>query len=353
MRPLFILLLASAVVANAQPVTLRVGYLPATHDSLLFIAVEQNLFDSTKVRVEPRGYENSVQILSDLRAGNLDVGIPGVASPAAEIGGQARMTIVGGAAAQSAAVVAPAAFKPQFDAAKSLNAKIALFKGKRIGAVRGSTGLAVLRQGLRGAGLDDRTVEVKEFNKPSEIVSFLVSGNLDFGLLWSPHMTLAEAKGLPIVMWMTEILPNHVCCRQVARDEFLSNREALAAYLAGLIRANGRLDEARRTGDGKAAIVNALSKYLTTLTPDQMDLEIFGSRPRTTVSADLDAAGIDAYLKAMQAANLMNPQQCDSVRAKVKSDFLELALVQLGCTAAAAKECARNGTGNCSCAHLR
>ncbi|MBI2195312.1 MAG: ABC transporter substrate-binding protein [Planctomycetes bacterium] len=92
----------------AQPVgTLRVGYLPATHDTLLFVAAAEGLVERQGVKVDMREYKNSPDALRALEAGEVDVAIPGIAAPMYRIAAGSDLAIVGGAAWYSAAIVCP------------------------------------------------------------------------------------------------------------------------------------------------------------------------------------------------------------------------------------------------------
>jgi NitT/TauT family transport system substrate-binding protein len=348
-----LLMLACLVlVVHAQtktPTSLRVGYLPATHDSLLFIAKELKLFDSSKVDVQAKPYENSVQIISDLKSGLLDVGIPGVATPAVEIGGKAPLSIIGGAATASAAIVTQPQMANQMIHLTSYKDKVRLLKGKRVGAVRGSTGLAIFKQAMFNSNITEKDFDLRTFTKPSEIISALVANDLDAGLLWSPSMTLAEGKGLKIGFWMTDVLPNHVCCRQVARDEYLKNDVALVEYLAGLLRAEKKLMQARRDPRVKAEVFKAVRSYLPTLNDQEIQIELFDQHPRTSVSPDLDRQGIHNYLAAMETAELMRHDQCQNVEDKIRSEFLEKAYQRVGCSATIAKSCVTKPSSQCEC----
>lgn len=76
-----LILLTLLPAASSARTVVRVGYLPATHDALLFISKEEGLFNRSKIDVQVRTYDNSVQILNDLKNGLLDIGIPGLATP--------------------------------------------------------------------------------------------------------------------------------------------------------------------------------------------------------------------------------------------------------------------------------
>src|SRR4051812_12473582 len=103
---LFILGLQTLRGADAPPkeFLMRVGYLPATHDTLLFIAAEEKFFPAN-LEVQLIKYTSSPDILNDLRGQKIDVAIPGVAAPVQRIAEGAPFVVVGGAAQESAAVV--------------------------------------------------------------------------------------------------------------------------------------------------------------------------------------------------------------------------------------------------------
>jgi NitT/TauT family transport system substrate-binding protein len=330
----------------------RVGSLPATHDALLFIAKEENLFDRSRIDVQVATYDNSVQILNDLKNGLLDIGIPGIATPAAEIGGRAPLSIVGGAASKSAALVVPKSELETFARAEDPLAKLRLLRGKKVGATRGSTGLAIFRQGLLRAGLDEKALEIREFSKPSEIVSSLVTGGLEAGLLWSPHMTLAEDRDLGIALWMSDILKDHVCCRQIARDEFLQDADATVEYLVGTLKADMLFRRSQSDPKLRSKLMADVRHYLTTLTEKQLERELFGEDPRTTISPDLDRQGIEDYLKAMETAGLMRGDQCANVREKIRPDFMQAAYRRLGCKAPIDRNCVDKRAAECECTSL-
>lgn len=340
--------LAGVPVAGAQA-PVRVGYLPATHDALLFIAKEEGLFDASQVDVQLRPYDNSVQILSDLKSGSLDIGIPGIATPAVEIGGRAPLSIVGGAASKSAALVASPAMYQIITAKSDTLDKLRTLRGRGVGAVRGSTGLAIFRQGLVKAGLDEKALDLREFAKPADVISEVVAGGIDAGLLWSPHMSLAEGRGLKVAIWMSDILKDHVCCRQIARDEFLQQARPTVEYLMGILRADQLLRRSHADAALRARLMKDIRRYLPTLADRQLARELFDDDAYTTVSPGIDRAGIDEYLKAMETAGLLRRDQCANVRDKVRPELMLEAYVRLGCKRDIARACLEKRAADCEC----
>lgn len=367
--PVTITAFANPYIAPAPPVIpvqVRVGYLPATHDTLLFVAKKLDFFDKSRIQVVALSYSNSVEILNDLKSNNLDIGIPGIATPALEIGGNAELSIIGGAAAESAALVAGEKLVNELKG-KDIKSKIILLKGKKVGAVRGSTGLAIFRQALHDSGVDEKDLDLRDYKKPAEIISALAIGDLDAGLLWSPHMTLAidnhKDKGFDIAIWMTEVLSEHVCCRQVARDEFQNNNpDAVVEYLVGILRAAQYMKQAQGDPQKEEEVKKAVRDYFPTLTDKQIDTELFEKKdldkhlPRTTLSPDLNPEGIKKYLKAMENSKLMRLDQCRNVEAKINTTFLTEAFQRLAalsghhtCREEIAKACIDKPALECEC----
>lgn len=332
---------------GSSPMVIRVGYLPATHHVLLFIAKELHLFDQRVIDVKLVPYDNSVQMLNALKSDELDIGMPGIATPAAEIGARAPLSIIGGAAARSAALVASRRLADQLRPL-SKEARLRKLATERIGAVTGSTGLAVLKQALAGLR-PPVSADIREYTRPSDVVSAVASGEVALGLLWSPHMTVAESKGLQIVSWMSEYLEDHVCCRQIARDAFLMNHAAIVEYLVGTLKAWRRLQSAQHDVRAQQQVLLSVKPYLKSLSDADLMKELFGPSPRTTLSPSLDRHGIDHYLDAMLKSGLMRPDQCQFVRTKINATFMLDALKRMGCSDGTALHCVDEPASACEC----
>jgi ABC-type nitrate/sulfonate/bicarbonate transport system substrate-binding protein len=303
---------------SAQKYSLKVGYLPATHDALLFIAVHEKLFPSN-LSVELVKFTSSPDILNEMTGGRVDIAIPGIAAPIQRIAEGAPFNIIGGAAQESAAVVVRLEHKPKFFAGDQLLPKadrIHAFEKMKVGSVKLSTGDALFRCAIK-----DNNVHVAlndSYHNPKDVLADLKGGRLDAAVLWSPHMTTAEEEsGLPIVLWLGEVLRNHVCCRQVVRHEYLKdNREAVVLYLVGLIKAKLVYDSAQKLPPDKERVLSSVAQYV--LNPrNVLEKELFGGSPRTKVSVDLNPRGITEYLQKMAQENLVSTSQAARVNQSV------------------------------------
>lgn len=344
------------VHAQPPPTELRVGYLPATHDSLLFIALERRLFPGD-VRVVPVRHTNSGEILQKLEAGDLDMGIPGIAAPARYIGSQSPFIIVGGAATRSAALVVAASRVAEFSFVTSETLKPAevdrifdTLKGKRIGTVTQSTGDSIFRSAVARRRLGP-SVSIQTKQSPSDILNDLQAGSLDAGVLWSPHMTRAESMGMRIVLWMDQLLQNHVCCRLVARNEYVKQHPAaVTSFLTGILKANQEFS--KLPSDTVFAILN---RYLVpTLSNDALRIELYGDQakgiqPRTSISPDIYAGRIAEYLVAMRDAELLSTRQSELVERGIVQLHMARAYKQAfpALTEAQSQRCAMDGFNKC------
>lgn len=345
-----------ATHAQPPPTELRVGYLPATHDSLLFIALERKLFPAD-VRVAPVKHTNSGEILQKLEAGDLDMGIPGIAAPARYIGSQSPFIIVGGAATRSAALVVSASRVAEFSFVKSetltpaeLDRVFATLKSKRIGTVTQSTGDSIFRSAVARRRLGP-SVSIQTKPSPSDILNDLQAGSLDAGVLWSPHMTRAEGMGMKIILWMDQLLHNHVCCRLVARDDYVKKHPAaVTSFLTGILKANHEFSKLPPD-----TVFTILNRYLVpTLSNDALRIELYGDPakgilPRTSISPDIYEGRIKEYLAAMRDAELLSTRQSDLVERGINQLHMTRAYKQAfpALTEAQAQRCAIEGFNKC------
>jgi len=336
-RVALLLVVSSVSCLGAPPQKIRVGFLPATHDSLLFIALEEKLFPSW-LTVEISREGASPEILNKMHSDSVDIGIPGVASPIYYIGGGSPFVIVGGAAKKSAAVVVRNELVERFQGLSG-KALLQAFAGLRIGSLKGSTGDAIFRMNTQGINL----ILQDSYRQPKDLITDLKTNQLDGAVLWSPHMSIVEADGAgKIVLWMDELMPDHVCCRQVVREDFLAgNEDAVVAYMQGLIRAMAFFQDPAH----KPAVLRAVQKYVTTK-PEIVELELYGSAQqgrRTTLSVDLDQSGIEAYEHAMQDAGLIKANEARRVREHIIPRVMQKAYEGLGLSAENARLAVRNG----------
>lgn len=314
----------SAATAKRSLGTVRVGYLPASHDTLYFLAQELGFFKEEGLEVEEFAFKSSGEILEAMKAGRIDIGIPGIAAPVAFIAKGADFKMVGGAAWYSAMVVTKPERVGEFRTMED-------YRGKTVGTVRLSTGDITWRWGLKQAGLDPaRDVTIREFGSPGDLLSAAKAGQVDAAILWEPYGTIAESQGLKIISWTKQIYP-HPCCRQVVRAELTEkNPDAVVAYLKGIIRAAAFFnDEANKT-----RVLEVLRKYLkvddelirkTILEPDPATGE-----HRTTVSPQLGTEDVKKYVEMMREIGYIDEAGASRAVQAVDERFIVRAYKELG-----------------------
>lgn len=304
--------------------TVRVGYLPASHDTLLFVGLEKGYFSEFGLKVEPFAFKSSGEILEAMKAGKLDVGIPGVAAPVMFIAGGADFKMVGGAAWFSAMVVARPDNAEQFKTMKD-------YKGKTVGTVRLATGDITWRWGLKQAGLDPaKDVTVKEFGSPGDAMAALKAKQLDAAVLWEPYGTLAEAQGLKIISWTKEIYP-HPCCRQVFTTEYEGkNPDAVVAYLKGTIKASQFFNDEKNKDESLTILKKYLKMDEAHIKATIIDKDPTTGQLRTTVSPALGIEDVKEYAKMMQSIGYINDEGRQRVEKSVDATHIVKAYKELG-----------------------
>jgi NitT/TauT family transport system substrate-binding protein len=322
---LAIFLLLSPAIGETQVVKLRVGYLPATHDLLFFIAMERGFFKEEGLEVEAFQFAASGPALSALKAKQLDVAIPGVAAPIFFISQGNPFTMVGGAAWYSAGVVVKKERAGEFKSLKD-------FKGKTVATVRLATGDATWRWGLNQVGMDwKKDVNIQEFKSPGDAVSALEAGRVDAAVLWSPHMSLAEKREMKLIMWTKDIYP-HPCCRQVFHDDYIKEHpDGVVKYLKALIRANIFYKDPK---NGKEILALG-KKYLGELGDDVLKKEWLEIEPalkdtRTAVSPAIGSEEVKKYAQMMSDIGYIDQAGADRAKARVDNSFLIKAYLELG-----------------------
>ncbi len=220
---LLLSLMASGVMASALP-KLRVGYVPEPAHGLYFVAKEKGYFKDAGVDVELFQFGSAVEGISALKANKLDVGTFGTTAPLLFISKGTDFTFFGGMMIGGQAIVAKAERYAELSV-KDIN----VFKGKKIGLVKLSTGDVVFRGALKKAGIDVK--------KDLTYVEF--GSAVDAGLLWPPHFSLAEkSSGLKVVHYLEEYYPKYTCCRIVANTkQFNADKDTYKRFLVGLIKA--------------------------------------------------------------------------------------------------------------------
>ena len=229
-----IMLLAGMALAGNAPEKFRVGYIMEPSHGLHYIAKAKGYFKDENLDVELFQFSNVPEGLTALKTNKLDIGTFGSAGPLSFISKGSDFTIFGGMMINGQALFA----KPEnAEKLKTLEN----FRGKKIGLVKLSTGDVILREALIKHHVDWRKGEVTlvELSNIGAVVQAVQKGEVDAGLAYAPHFSIAEKKaGLKVVAKIADFYPNYSCCRLTANTkELLRRPEAYKRYLIALIRA--------------------------------------------------------------------------------------------------------------------
>ncbi|MFZ4858681.1 MAG: ABC transporter substrate-binding protein [Desulfuromonadaceae bacterium] len=227
-------LLASGVMAAPLP-KLRVGYVPEPAHGLYFLAKEKGYFTEEGVDVELFQFGSSAEGLAAVKADKLDVGTFGTTAPILFITKGSEFTFIGGMMIGGQAIIT----KPERLAELS-GKDLKVYKGKKIGLVKLSTGDVIFKGALKKAGIDyKKDVNFIEFGTVNAVVEAVNKGAVDAGLVYPPHFSLAEKNhGLKVAHYIEEFYPDYTCCRIIAQTAKVNaDPETYKKFLAALIRA--------------------------------------------------------------------------------------------------------------------
>ncbi|ACM20884.1 ABC transporter, periplasmic substrate-binding protein, NMT1/THI5-like domain-containing [Geotalea daltonii FRC-32] len=234
---LFVLLLtmvASNAIAGGLP-KLRVGYIPEPAHGLYFVANEKGYFKEEGVDVELFQFGSAAEGLAALKAEKLDVGTFGTTAPILFISKGSEFTFIGGMMIGGQAIIT----RPERLAELS-GKNLKVYKGKKIGLVKLSTGDVIFKGALKKAGIDyKKDITFVELGTVASVVEAVKKGAVDAGLVYPPHFSLAEKNyGLKVAHYIEDFYPDYTCCRIVAHTKQVNaDPETYRKFLAALIRA--------------------------------------------------------------------------------------------------------------------
>ena len=232
---LFIVLLIPGVMAQAAgQQKLRVGYVAEPAHGLYYVAKDKGYFKDEGLDVELYQFGSAAEGIVALNAHKLDVGTFGTTAPLVYITKGAEFTFFGGMMIGGQALVVRPERLKEFK-----GKSVSVYKGKRIGIVKLSTGDVVFKNALTKAGIDwKKEITTVELGSPAAIIEAVNKGLVDAGLLWPPNFSLAEKNyGLKVSHYIEQWYPKYTCCRIIAfTKQFNENKELYKKFLIALIR---------------------------------------------------------------------------------------------------------------------
>lgn len=210
----------------------RVGFIAEPAHGLHFLAREKGYFRDEGLDVELFQFKSAGEGVMALKSGQLDIGTFGSAAPLLFISQGVDFTIFGGMMTDGQAIIVRPERLAEFKTLQN-------YRGKKVALVKLTTGDVVFRLALKKAGLDpNKDVNRIEFPSPGTVVEAVLKGEADAGIVFSPHFSLAEKRGLAVSNLIADFHPNYTCCRLTANTaDFNSRRDQYGKFLTALIRA--------------------------------------------------------------------------------------------------------------------
>jgi len=212
--------------------TIKIGYAPGIGNILGFIAEERGIAAKEGIKLEFVPFSNSSDGLNALNADKIDVGVSfGTAAPLTFVTQGVDFSIFGGYLSGGMPIYAKPDFK--YTGPES-------FIGKTVVTARLYTPDIVWRAAMHEAGIDiEKDLTLIEVKKPTEILEIVKAGKADVGIGTGSTYAKALESGLVAVAWSNDLWnPVHVCCRPVAKTQWLNENGDLAkAFLRAFIQA--------------------------------------------------------------------------------------------------------------------
>lgn len=223
---------------------LKVGYASGSGALYPFIADDKGIFEEEGIEVELVPFSNSSDALNALSAGKIDIGMSfGTGGPLTFITNGVDFTLFGGSLSGGHPIYATEEAAAEYKGIES-------FKGKKVASPRIYTPDIVWRSAVYNENIDIKNdLNLIEMKKPTEVVEAVKSGKVDYGIGTISSYTAAKEAGVSIVGWSNDLWPKHVCCRQVAKTEFLNNnKDTVEAFMRALLKAEKTFAEDNEYG---------------------------------------------------------------------------------------------------------
>ena len=292
---------------------ISIGYLSSTGQGKYFIAKETGIFEKNGLDVTLVEFANSGDGIAAVRAGKLDAGSFGAIAPMVHIAGGAEIRFVAGLMGEDAAIITR---KENADKIKSL----ADVKGKKLGTIRLGTGDAVLRGGLKDAGLNwKKDVSIVELKNPPAVIEAVKNGTIYAGVTWGPHDQRAEEACLAVVLRSRDIAPGHICCRLIALQRKIQGREDIYKRIAKSL-----LEAEYIVQNDHKKSTEIIAKYIH-LSPELVNKAFYSGFVDQT--SDPNVKGIEYFWNTMKDADYI--QSDKDIKKYVITKFYKDALDEL------------------------
>ena len=195
--------------------TVTIGYLPSDHDSALFVAQAQGLYEEKNITVELVQFNNGGDLMTAMASGEVDVGYVGISPVLSSIEKGVPVKIISAAQTEGSGIIV---------SNESGIASAADLEGKSV-ATPGEASIqyVLLNYYLQQNGLNISQVNASAMKTPS-INDAINTNTIDAGVTFQPFVSASEANGNKVLVTSADMLPNHPCCVVVASQDLIDEK---------------------------------------------------------------------------------------------------------------------------------
>ena len=205
---------------NEDSNTVKIGYLPSNHESALFVADSQKLYEKRGISTEFVPFDKGKDLMTAMASGEIDVGYCGITPVLSSISNGAPVKIISSVQNEGSGILVTSS--SGISDAKDLS-------GKTVATISDtSVQQVLLAYYLKNNGLSlDDVNEV--FMNGTSMNDALKTGEIPAAMTGQHFISIALTEdNISELVDSSEILPGHPCCVVVASQDFLDNHQDTA-----------------------------------------------------------------------------------------------------------------------------
>ncbi len=318
----FAVILVVAIAASLAylkpnvPSPLRVGYLPTSTYSLVWVAYEKGYFEDEGLEIELKKYSDVATLLISLSNGEVDVA-PLTSIATASFASKTKFEVLGGNSLCGSALISRPEDAEKFKTIQDLDEV-------RIATVKYVPGDILFRYALKEHGVN---VNISEYLTPRDAFTACERGVVDVALLWEPYASLAEQEGFNIIMWDKDVYDMlYPCCLQVFTEDYIKdNSYDIIKYLKAMIKAQRFCEEK------PSEAMMLIPKYIPEVPDEIMYRSVFYNDPRlgrtrNPLNMTLEMQDLRKFIQMMVDVEFISQKDADTLLQRVDLSYLEEAL---------------------------
>jgi NitT/TauT family transport system substrate-binding protein len=256
---------APAAPAEARtPLKLKVGQVPGTPTSGIYLAMARGYFAEEGLEVDTEPFDAGERTIPALATGQIEISASGLSAGLyGAIARGAELKVVAGMTSNEPGFSSSAAVVRKDLADAGAIREVPDLRGRTAGLIAPSTSFAIdASRALRGAGMSDDDVNwtILSF---SDQVSALANGAIDVAFITEPFVARTVQTGIG-VRWkgMDEFAPYHQLTVVMYNPDFVREHpDAARRWLVAYLRGARDFADAFRHGRDKAGVIRVLIEH--------------------------------------------------------------------------------------------